>query len=156
MRILDTVVDPQADNAGPEALVNTFEALLAEADFDAFLKILGIGRLAFSARRTMRPVFVALCIGLWHLALKRAVPDRCDEGYEAYLAVLWPRLKEADAFMVLVRDIARFLPEHGSDDFTPTAREIFGRAGKEPDQAGLVGLALFLRRLYDYFFNHLM
>lgn len=104
----------------------------------------------------MRPVFVALCIGLWHLALKRAVPDRCAEAYEGYLAALWPRMKDADSFMVLVRDIARFLPEQGCEDFTPTAHEIFRRAGKEPDQAGLVGLALYMRRLYDYFFNHLM
>ena len=58
--------------------------------------------------------------------------------------------------MVLVRDIALFLPERGEKDFTPTARELFHRAGKQPDQAGLVGMALFLRRMYDYFFNHLM
>ena len=58
--------------------------------------------------------------------------------------------------MVLVRDIARFLPESGADDFTPTARELFSRSGKEPDQAKVVGMALFLRRLYEYFFNHII
>ena len=156
MRVLDTVIDPQAGNADPEALASTFEALLAETDFTAFLHLLGIGRLAFSARRQIRPVFTALCVGVWRLALNRAVPDRSDEAYECYLAALWPTLKDADAYMVLVRDIARFLPEHGSDDFTPTAREVFARAGREPAQAELVGMALFLRRLYDYFFNHLM
>lgn len=156
MRISGTVVDRQAGNASPEALVGTFEALLAETDFTAFLRILGIGRLDFSARRNMRPVFAALCTGLWHLALRRVVPDRCEEAYEDYLATLWPKVKDADSFMVLVRDIALFLPERGEKDFTPTARELFHRAGKQPDQAGLVGMALFLRRMYDYFFNHLM
>lgn len=156
MRISGTVVDPQAGNSSPEALVGTFEALIAEADFATFLRILGIGRLDFSARRAMRPIFMALCTGLWRLALRRAVPDRCDEAYEGYLATLWPKVKDADSFMVLVRDIALFLPERGENDFTPTAREVFHRAGREPDQTGLVGMALFLRRMYDYFFNHLM
>mgnify|MGYP000238328910 CR=1 FL=1 len=79
-----------------------------------------------------------------------------EAAYTLYLDSLWPRLKDADAYMVLVRDIARFLPESGADDFTPTAREMFSRAGREPDQAKLVGMALFLRRLYDYFFNHII
>lgn len=156
MRVLDTVVDPQAGNADPESLERTFEALLAETDYAEFLRILGIGRLAFSDKRRMRPVFTALCVGVWRLALRRAVPDQCDEAYERYLASLWPTLKDADAYMVLVRDVARFLPERGDEDFTPTARDVFSRAGREPDQASLVGMALFLRRLYDYFFNHLM
>lgn len=65
-------------------------------------------------------------------------------------------MKDADAFMVLVRDVARFLPGQGREDFTPTARDMFRRAGREPDQAGLVGMALFLRRMYDYFLNNLM
>ena len=151
MRVPGMVVDPQAGNADPQALAATFEALLADADFSTFLKLLGTGRLAFSARRALRPVFSALCVGLWRLALKRAVPDNEEAAY-----TLWPRLKDADAYMVLVRDIARFLPESGADDFTPTAREMFSRAGREPDQAKLVGMALFLRRLYDYFFNHII
>lgn len=156
VRMSGTVVDPQAGNASPEALVKTFEALLAEADFTAFLKMLGIGRMAFSARRAMQPVFTALCIGVWRLALKRAVPDSCDEAYEAYLATLWPKMKDADAFMVLVRDVELHMPKSGEEDFTPTAGDMFVRAGKKPDQAALVGMALFLRRMYDYFFNHLM
>lgn len=156
MRVPGMVVDPQAGNTDPQALSATFEALLADADFSTFLKLLGTGRLAFSARRSLRPVFSALCVGLWRLALKRAVPDNEEAAYTLYLDSLWPRLKDADAYMVLVRDIARFLPESGADDFTPTAREMFSRAGREPDQAKLVGMALFLRRLYDYFFNHII
>lgn len=156
MRISGTVVDPQAGKAAPEALVHTFEALLAEADGTAFLNLLGIGRMAFSAKRTMRPVFTALCAGLWRLAMQRAVPDRCEEAYARYLDSLWPKVKDADSYMVLMRDIAGHLPERGGEDFTPTARDMFRRAGREPDQAALVGMALFLRRLYGYFFNHLM
>ena len=87
--------------------------------------------------------------------LKRREAPR-DEAYEAYLATLWPKVKDADAFMVLVRDVAGHMPRRGEDDFTPTARDVFARAGREPDQAALVGMALFLRRMYDYFFNHLM
>lgn len=156
MRIPEPVIDPQADNSGPEELVNTFEALLAESDVAAFFRILGIGRFSLSARRNMQSVFTALCAGLWRLALKRAVPDRCDAAFERYIASLWTKTKDADAQAVLVRDMASFLPSKGTEDFTPTAREVFRRAGREPDQAGLVGMALFLRRLYDYFFNHLM
>ena len=88
--------------------------------------------------------------------MQRAVPDNAEKAYERYLESLWPKLKDADTYMVLVRDIARFLPESGADDFTPTARELFSRAGKEPDQAKVVGMALFLRRLYEYFFNHII
>lgn len=156
MRVPDTVVDPQADNASPEALVSTFEVLLADADVDTFFRILGIGRLARSARRRMYPVFTALCAGLWRLAMKMAVPDRCDEACERYMAWLQSNGRDADAQVLLLRDVAAHLPPNGGEDFTPAAREVFSRAGKTPDQAGLVGMALFLRRLYDYFFNHLM
>ncbi len=156
MRIPVTVVDAQAGNASPEALVTTFESLLAETDVEGFFSLLGIGRFSLSRKKRMQPVFTALCAGLWHLALQRAVPDRCDEAYGRYLDSLWPKVRDADAYMVLVRDMARFLPERGGENFTPTAREVFRRVGREPDQAALVGMALFLRRLYDYFFNHLM
>ncbi|HJD98248.1 hypothetical protein [Mailhella massiliensis] len=156
MRVSGTVVDPQAADTGPEALVVTFEALLADADLPAFFRLLGVGRLDFSARRSLQPVFTALCAGLWRLALRRVVPDSAEEAYSRYMDSLWPKLKDADAYMVLVRDLARFLPESGADDFTPTAREIFSRAGREPGQAALVGMALFLRRLYEYFFNHII
>lgn len=156
MRIPVTVVDAQAGNTSPEALVTTFESLLEESDADTFFSLLGMGRFSLSRRRRMRPVFTALCAGLWRLALRRAVPDRCEEAYGRYLESLWPKLPDADAYMVLVRDMAGHLPERGGEDFTPTARELFRRADREPDQAALVGMALFLRRLYDYFFNHLM
>lgn len=156
MRVLGMVVDPQAGNTDPSALAATFEALLADADSAAFFRILGIGRLAFSSRRAMRPVFLALCMGMWRLALKKAVPDKAEAAYTLYAHSLWPKMEDADAFMVLVSDIARFLPQSGADDFTPTAREMFSRAGGEPTQAKLVGMALLLRRLYEYFFNHII
>lgn len=156
MRVPVTVVDARADNASPEALVTTFESLLEETDRGAFFGLLGIGRFSLSRKKSMLPVFTALCTGLWRLALQRAVPDGCEAAYARYLDSLWPKVKDADAYMVLVRDMAGHLPERGDADFTPTAREVFRRAGREPAQAELVGMALFLRRLYDYFFNHLM
>lgn len=154
--VFGTVIDPQAANASPEALVATFEALRTEADFPGFLKILGIGRFSFSGKRRMEPVFTALCTELWRLALQSAVPDRSHEAYTRFQNSLWSKLRDADTFMVLLRDIAQYLPEQGNADFTPAARELFARAGRIPDQSEAVRMALFLRRLYDYFFNHLM
>ena len=156
MQRIPTVIDTQAEKSTPEALVNTFKNLLEEADYSAFLNILGIGRFEFSRKRIFRRIFMALCLGLWRLAMKRSAPDCSEEAYEKCLASYWPILKDADAFMVLVRDIASFLPEKGEEDLTPMAKELFARVNRKPEHAELVGMALFLRRLYDYFFNHLM
>ncbi len=154
--VLVTVIDAQAGRAAPEALAETFEALLADADRDRFLKLLDIGRFSLRAKSRMEPVFTALCAGLWKLALRRACPEQCEEACEIWQEAQWKRVRDADALMVLLRDVTSHLPEQGGGDFTPAARDMFVRAGKEPDQAALVGMALFLRRLYDHFFNHLI
>lgn len=156
MQRVSTVIDPQAEKSTPDALVNTFKNLLEEADYAAFLNILGVGRFDFSRKKALRQIFMALCLGLWNLTMKRAAPDCQEEAYEKCLGSFWPILKDADAFMVLVRDIASFLPEKGEEDLTPMAKELFSRMNREAEHAELVGMALFLRRLYDYFFNHLM
>lgn len=156
MQRIPTVIDTQAEKSTPEVLVSTFKNLLEEADYAAFLNILGVGRFEFFRRRSFRRIFMALCLGLWDLTMKRAAPDCREEAYEKCLASFWPVLKDADAFMVLVRDIASFLPEKGEEDLTPMAKELFARVNRKPEHAELVGMALFLRRLYDYFFNHLM
>lgn len=154
--VIATVVDPQADSAVPENLVTTFRALLEEADFSGFLNLLGAGRFSFRLKRSIKPVFRALCTEIWRLAIHRAFPDRCEETYALYLNQIWTEIKDPDAHMALLKDIARFLPSEGTEDFTPAAHEICVRAGLEINQAELVGMALFLRRLYEYFFNHLL
>lgn len=154
--VLVTVIDEQAGRAAPAALAETFEALLADADKGRFLNLLGIGRFSLRAKGRMEPVFTALCAGLWKLAMRRLCPEQCEAAFEIWQDAQWKHIKDADSLMVLVRDVAGHLPEQGGGDFTPAARDMFARAGKEPDQAELVGMALFLRRLYDHFFNHII
>lgn len=153
---LITIADPQARRVTPEALGETFEALLAEADLPGFLKLVGIGRFSLKRRRDMEVLFSALCIGMWRLAMSSALPDMGEAAYMRYRDSLWARMKDADTFVVLISDIMAHLPEHGKDDFTPTARELLRRADCPENQTALVGLALFLRHLYEYFFNHLL
>ena len=151
-----TIVDAQAGRDTPEAYVETFEALLADADFRGFLKLLGIGRFSLLAKRHMRRVFMALCAGIWKLALSHAVPEHSAQAYEVWLDTQMRSVKDAEGFRGLLVGVTRSLPEQSGADFMPAAREMFTRAGKEPDQSSLMGMALYLRRLYEYFFNHIL
>ena len=151
-----TIVDAQAGRDTPEAYVETFEALLADADFRGFLKLLGIGRFSLLAKRRMRRVFMALCAGMWKLALSHAVPERSAQAYETWLAAQMHGIGDANELRELLAGVARSLPEQSGADFMPASRDLFARAGKEPDQASLMGMALYLRRLYEYFFNHIL
>ena len=151
-----TIVDAQAGRDTPEAYVETFEALLADADAKSFLKLLGIGRFSLLQKRRMERVFMALCAGMWKMALSHAVPERCAQAYEMWLAGQMQRSRDAESFRELLSAVASSLPEQSREDFMPVAREMFACAGKEPDQASLMGMALYLRRLYEYFFNHIL
>ena len=151
-----TIVDAQAGRDTPEAYVETFEALLADADFRSFLKLLGVGSFSLLAKRRMELVFRALCAGMWKLALGHAVPERSVQAYESWLAAQMSRVRDADGFRELLAGVASSLPEQAGADFMPASRDMFARAGKEPDQASLMGMALYLRRLYEYFFNHIL
>ena len=151
-----TIVDAQAGRDTLEAYVETFEALLADADFRGFLKLLGIGSFSLLAKRRMRRVFRALCAGMWKLALGHAVPERSVQAYEVWLAAQMRSVSDTKGFRELLAEVARSLPGQASADFMPASRDIFAHAGKEPDQASLMGMALYLRRLYEYFFNHIL
>jgi hypothetical protein len=154
--VMATIVDVQAGRDTPEAYVETFEALLADADTKGFLKLLGIGRFSLMEKRRMERVFMALCAGMWKLALSHAVPERSAQAYETWLAARMRNIRDADAFRELLAGVAFSLPESSGADFMPASRDLFARAGKEPDQASLMGMALYLRRLYEYFFNHIL
>ena len=151
-----TIVDAQAGRDTPEAYVETFEALLADANFKGFLKLLGVGSFSLLQKRRMERVFMALCAGMWKMALSHAVPERCAQAYETWLAGQMQRSRDTESFRELLAAVASSLPEQSREDFMPVAREMFARAGKEPDQASLMGMALYLRRLYEYFFNHIL
>ena len=151
-----TIVDAQAGRDTPEAYVENFEALLADADFRGFVKLLGIGRFSLLAKRRIRSVFMALCAGMWKLALSHAVPERSAQAYETWLAARMHGIGDANELRELLAGVARSLPEQSGADFMPASRDLFARAGKEPDQASLMGMALYLRRLYEYFFNHIL
>jgi hypothetical protein len=154
--VMATIVDAQAGRDTPEAYVETFEALLADADTKGFLKLLGIGRFSFLEKRRMERVFMALCAGMWKLALSHAVPERSAQAYETWLAARMRNVRDADVFREFLAGIACSLPESSGADFMPASRDLFARAGKESDQASLMGMALYLRRLYEYFFNHIL
>lgn len=149
------VTDPQAERDAPERLVDDFRALLEDADKDGFMKLLGVGRFPPGPRKRMEPVFTALCCGLWRLAMRRAMPDHCERAYALYVDSLWSNMEDADSYAVLLRDLEGCLPRHGDEDFTPAARELLRRGGCGEEPSRQVGTALFLRRLYEYFFNHL-
>jgi hypothetical protein len=93
---------------------------------------------------------------MWKLALGHAVPERSVQAYDAWLATQMRSVRDADAFRELLAEVARSLPEQAGADFMPASRDLFARAGKEPGQASLMGMALYLRRLYEYFFNHIL
>ena len=99
---------------------------------------------------------MALCVGMWKLALGHAVPERSVQAYEAWLASRMRSVSDADGFRERLVEVASSLPDRPGADFMPASRDLFARAGKEPDQASLMGMALYLRRLYEYFFNHIL
>ena len=65
-------------------------------------------------------------------------------------------VRDAEGVRELLAEVTRSLPGQAGADFMPASRDMFARAGKKPDQASLMGMALYLRRLYEYFFNHIL
>lgn len=150
--------DPSCSTA---VLVNNFTAMLDDMDYRPVLDILGVGSFQFTRRRLLRAEFRALYVGLWRLALTRSFPTRHAELFQAFMedqARRCGKHRQAAASAELVLQYVDKLSEHGDADFSDVARHILSLMEFDETQtrAMVLRLALHFRRVYTYFFDHLL
>lgn len=160
-READVVGAEFAERSSVESLVRNFEALLADADLREALDILEVGPFRFSRRRRLKREFRSLYVGLWRLALRRSFPRDYDAVFHAYMERQAARAKEGDEEYVSVDLVLQYvdkLKEHGDSDFFEVSRHILSLLEFDETRTRvlLLKLALHLRRMYRYFFDHLL
>ena len=143
------------------ALVRNFTAMLDDMDYRPVLDILGVGSFQFTRRRLLMAEFRALYVGLWRLALMRSFPTRHAELFQAFMedqALRCKKRRQAAASAELVLQYVDKLSEHGDADFSDVARHILSLMEFDETQtrAMVLKLALHFRRVYTYFFDHLL
>lgn len=142
-------------------LVRNFTAMLDDMNYRPALDILGVGSFQFTRRRLIMAEFRALYVGLWRLALMRSFPTRHAELFQAFMEEQAARCKnrrQAAMTAELVLQYVDKLSEHGDADFSDVARHILSLMEFDETQtrAMVLKLALHFRRVYTYFFDHLL
>ena len=158
----DGALGDAADNScSAPSPVRNFTAILDDMNYRPVLDILGVGTFQFTRRKLLTREFRALYVGLWRLALMRSFPTRHAELFQAFMEGEAARCKErsqAVAGAELVMQYAGKLSEHGDADFSDVARHILSllEFDETRTRALVLKLALHLRRMYTYFFDHLL
>lgn len=150
-----------AERLSVASLLRNFEALLADVDYRDAFEIMEIGSLQFARRKRLRRELQALYIGLWRLALKRSFPSDYAAVFHAYMEELTTQGKPRAGVAVnteLVLQYVDKLREHGDSDFSAVSRHMLSLLEFDDSQTRVLTLkiALHLRRVYKYFFDHLL
>ena len=97
---------------------------------------------------------------MWNLALQRSFPDDYTDIFSAWLersgAELAPRDREERQARIF--QYVDSLRQYGDADFSEVSRHITGllEAGETRAKRISFALALYIRRIYTYFFDHLL
>ncbi len=143
------------------SLVRNFTVILDDLDYRPVLDMLGVGTFQFTRRKLLTREFRALYVGLWRLALMRSFPSRHAELFQAFMegeAVRCKDRRQVAASAELILQYVNKLSEHGDADFSGVARHILSLLAVDETRtrAMILRLALHLRRMYTYFFDHLL
>lgn len=150
-----------AERLSVESLLRNFAALLEDVDYRDAFEIIEIGALQFGRRKRIRRELQALYIGLWRLALKRSFPSDYAAVFHAYMEQQYDVQKQRPNAAVnteLVLQYVDKLREHGDNDFSAVSRHVLSLLEFDDSQTRALTLkiALHLRRVYKYFFDHLL
>lgn len=142
-------------------VLDNFDALLRGVNFDTEMRIMGVSKWRFFARRTLLLELRALYMALWHLALLRSFPDAAHTIFAAFMQRHTARAPH-NAREARLRDRAQqyidMLGETGDRNFTAVSRHLL--ALRSLDEGTLktlsLRLALHLRATYTLIFDRLI
>lgn len=143
-----------------EALAN-FEVLIDDTEYEAYLEMMGIGRLQFLRRKQMRVEILGLRMALWRLALARSFPKHADWMFREFLERFSSSHPDKNSRQAVRRgeEYWDMLAPGGDSDFQVVARHLasFQEQGDPGTIRALVlRLALAIRRDYKFIFERLI
>ena len=147
--------------ASPEQITDNYLALLESIHDEDALHILELRHWwQFRSRHRMKQELQFLYAGLWHLALHRSFP----QDYEAIFAVWEERTAQhmsrsrRAAWSKRLHHYVAFMDRYGDRDFRALSRHITAQVYTEKAQIKRVafGMALHIRRIYTFLFEHLV
>lgn len=159
-RVAPVTVPPTRIQLSLDVIVDNFSALLESVAPSEALNILELGRIHFIQRRRMRKELQALYAGLWNLALQRSFPDDYTDIFSAWLeksgAELDPHDREERQARIF--QYVDSLRQYGDADFSEVSRHLTGLLEADESHVKRISfaLALYIRRIYTYFFDHLL
>jgi hypothetical protein len=143
-----------------EEVVNNFQVLLGNMDFEQELALLGVGQARFLMRRKLKAEWQTLVIALWRLALERSFPHDGQIIFDTFLERRTAGLSanQMDSFTVRVRTYVESVQSHGDADFTPTGERLLSvlKPATAAAPALQLRVALRIRTLYTLIFDRLI
>lgn len=141
-------------------LADNFQALLESVSRTEAFGILELGRFRFGLRRRMGRELLALYAGLWNLALRRSFPHDYEEIFRTWLLREKARLpaRRRREWEKRILQYVDSLRQYGDADFSEPSRHITGLLEADEARSRRIsfGMALYVRRIYTYFFDHLL
>ncbi len=159
-RVAPVTVPPTRIQASPELLADNYLSLLESVSEKEAFGILELGRFQLGLRKRMSRELQALYAGLWNLALRRSFPHDYEEIFQTWLqregAKLSTRRREEREERIL--QYVESLRQYGDTDFSELSRHITGLLETDEVRGKRIsfGMALYIRRIYTYFFDHLL
>jgi hypothetical protein len=144
-----------------DEVVNNFNALLEQSDFEQELAISGIKRVRLVTRSRMKTEWLFVYIALWRLALDRSFPDDGDAIFEAFIAQRAKKIKPArkiELFIAHAMEYVEMFRFKGNNDFSLPAEHITAKLvlSDHDAQAARVRVILHMRELYKLIFDRLI
>lgn len=159
-RVAPVTVPPTRIQVSPEVLADNFQALLESVSRTEAFGILELGRFRFGLRRRMGRELLALYAGLWNLALRRSFPHDYEEIFRTWLLREKARLpaRRRREWEKRILQYVDSLRQYGDADFSEPSRHITGLLEADEARSRRIsfGMALYVRRIYTYFFDHLL
>lgn len=159
-RVAPVTVPPTRIQVAPEVLADNFLSLLEAVNEAEALTILELGRFQLGLRKRMRRELQALYAGLWNLALRRSFPHDYEEIFQTWLSRMGAELSDRRRAEKeeRIHQYVGSLRQYGDADFSELSRHITGLLEVDEARGKRIsfGMALYIRRIYTYFFDHLL
>jgi hypothetical protein len=144
-----------------EEVIDNFQALLENWDFNTELKRLGISAIHIIRRKQVLLELKGLFAGLWRLALTRSFPEDGQQIFEGYMQRCLSNPKNARNGQQLVdrsRNYAEMIAVRCDADFSEVSRYLtsFLKLPESTRKSATLKLALNIRKMYNIIFERLI
>jgi hypothetical protein len=144
-----------------DEVVDNFNALLEQTDFEQELAMSGIKRMRFVTRRRMKAEWLAIYIALWRLALDRSFPADGDAIFKTFIEHRIGKIKQArkaELFISHIMEYVEMFRLKGNNDFSLPAEHLTAKLmlSEQEAQSVRMKMILRLRELYKLIFDRLI